>query len=73
MKPFSEENGWYYSILAILSTASAFPFIWMSYMCVKTGEYWPFLLFGVVIVCMLFSAYGLFCKARNKFREDRIK
>jgi hypothetical protein len=66
MKLFSEEHGfWFYAIVAILCIIIPLPLFWVSYMCVTTGEYWPLIFFGVTIVCLWFSAYGLFCKARE--------
>jgi hypothetical protein len=73
MKPFKDENAWYYLIISILYVVSTFPFIWVSYMCIKTGEYWPVALFGLIVIIMLLCAYRSFCKARDKFLDRRNK
>ena len=72
-RPFSDEGGWYYVIMGILNIIVQLPLIWVSYMFIKAAEYWPLILFGVIMVCMSLSAYYLFCKAREKFLEDRNK
>ncbi|MGH7952217.1 MAG: hypothetical protein ACREFE_09905, partial [Limisphaerales bacterium] len=71
---FSEEPGFLtYAILSIFCFIIPLPLFWVSYLCVTAGEYWPLILFGGTIFGSWFSAYGFFCKARNKFLEDRNK
>jgi hypothetical protein len=64
-KYFSERGFLFYAILSIICIIVSFPWLWLSYMCVTTGEYWPLILFGVIIFCSWFAAWGFFCKARE--------
>jgi hypothetical protein len=72
-RPFSDEGGWYYVIMGILHIIVMLPLFWVGYMCIKTGEYWPLILFGGIIIGISVSAYNLFCIAKKKFQEDRDK
>jgi hypothetical protein len=72
-RPFSNESGWYYIILAIILAIGTLPLFWISYICIKTGEYWSLISVGIILIVNSFSVYGLFCKARKKFQEDRNK
>ena len=74
MKVLSEEYGfWYYAILSIVCVLLPLPLFWIGYLCITDAEYWPPILFAVIIICLWFAAYGFFCKARMKFQEDRNK
>jgi hypothetical protein len=70
---FSNPPAWYYRMMAVLCCIAAVPFLCVSVMCLLWHEYWPLLIFGVVIFCMVFSARGLWQRARTKKKRASSK
>ena len=54
-RPFSNESGWYYIILAIILAIGTLPLFWISYICIKTGEYWSLISIGIILIVNSFS------------------
>ena len=72
MKILSGEYGfWFYAGLTTLSIIAPLPFIWVGYMCITGGEYWPPIFFGGIIFIMWFAAFAFFCKARAIKRSQK--
>lgn len=55
----------YYVVLGTICAVIPFPLFWVGYQCVKTGEYWPLLIFGTTAFLSWFSAYYFFRGARE--------
>ena len=64
-KYFNKEHGpTYYMILGIISALIPLPLFFTGYLCVKAGEYWPLIIFGVSTFFAWGSAYNMFRTAR---------
>jgi hypothetical protein len=74
MKILSEEHGFgFYATLSIICIIASFPWLWLGYMCITGGEYWPLILFGGIIFGSWFAAFGFFRKAREIRRDKTNK
>jgi uncharacterized membrane protein YvlD (DUF360 family) len=66
---FSDPPPWYYRFMAVLCVLVILLFSYPSVLCLLGHEYWPLLIFGVGIFCMVISARGLWQRARIKENE----
>jgi hypothetical protein len=66
---FSNPPAWYYRAAAIACGIIAVLWLYPIGLCLWGHEYWPLLIFGVIMLCLVFSARGFWQRARMKENE----
>ena len=66
---FSDPPPWYYRMMAVGCVLVVALALIPVGLCWWGHEYWPLLIFGIVIFCMALSARGLWQRARIKENE----
>ena len=60
----------FYVVIGALLAVGPLPLFWAGYLCVKGGEYWPLILFGITTSLAWLAAANMF---RNALKIKRAK